>query len=217
MKRNLHGVPSRDPNSGLPYSKPTQYLLSYSAPYWGTPHPTELRRTLLSYAAPYWDTPHPSELRRTVLSYAVPYWATPHPLKYAAPYTELQCTLLSYTYPIELRRTVTELRRTLLSYATNYWATDAPYWSTLHPTELHVPFWATPILLRYAATYWAMPHPTDIIFIVQKLLCNDLYSHYFNWITLIIDLHLESLHMVLKENPLVFDEYNFFVISWQAL
>jgi hypothetical protein len=43
-------------------------LLSYSAPYWVTPHHTELRRTLPSYAASYWATPHPTELRRTLAS-----------------------------------------------------------------------------------------------------------------------------------------------------
>ncbi len=30
--RNLHGVPSRDSNSGLPYSKPARYQLSHAAP-----------------------------------------------------------------------------------------------------------------------------------------------------------------------------------------
>ncbi len=29
--RNLHGVPSRDSNSGLPYSKPARYQLSHAA------------------------------------------------------------------------------------------------------------------------------------------------------------------------------------------
>ncbi len=49
--------------------------MSYAAPYWATPQPTDLRRTLLSYALPYWATPHP-------LIYAAPYWATPHPFFY---------------------------------------------------------------------------------------------------------------------------------------
>jgi len=31
-KRRLHGVPSRESNSGLPYSKPMHYHLSYTAP-----------------------------------------------------------------------------------------------------------------------------------------------------------------------------------------
>jgi hypothetical protein len=30
--RNLHGVPSRDSNPGLPYSKPARYQLSHAAP-----------------------------------------------------------------------------------------------------------------------------------------------------------------------------------------
>jgi hypothetical protein len=30
--KNLPGVPSRETNSGLPYSKPTHYQLSYAAP-----------------------------------------------------------------------------------------------------------------------------------------------------------------------------------------
>ncbi len=69
------------------------------APYWATPLPTELRRTLpelrrtpaelraasyLSYVAePYWAmghlswaTAHPTELRRTLLSYAPPCFIT---------------------------------------------------------------------------------------------------------------------------------------------
>jgi hypothetical protein len=43
--RNLPGVPSRDSNSGLPYSKPPHYQLSCAAPYWAALHPTELRCT----------------------------------------------------------------------------------------------------------------------------------------------------------------------------
>jgi hypothetical protein len=39
--RNLHGVPSRDSNPGLPYSKPAHYRLSYTVP------PRGLRRTSL--------------------------------------------------------------------------------------------------------------------------------------------------------------------------
>jgi hypothetical protein len=86
------GVPSRDSNSGLLYSKPMRYNLSHTAPYlshtapylshtapfWATPHPTEPHRTLsephrtpLSHTAPSWATPHP-EPHRTLI------WATPH-------------------------------------------------------------------------------------------------------------------------------------------
>ncbi len=43
--RNLPGVPSRDSNSGLPYSKPAHYQLSCAAIYWAALHPTELRCT----------------------------------------------------------------------------------------------------------------------------------------------------------------------------
>jgi hypothetical protein len=43
---NLPGVRSRETNSGLPYSRPAHYQLSYAA------HLTELRCTLPSYAAP---------------------------------------------------------------------------------------------------------------------------------------------------------------------
>jgi hypothetical protein len=46
--RNLHGVPSRDSNSGLPYSKPAYYHLSHAAP--PTLHPKP--RCTLSHAAP---------------------------------------------------------------------------------------------------------------------------------------------------------------------
>ncbi len=96
------------------------------APFWNTPHLTELRLTLLEYAAPYWA----SLLHHTVLSYAEPYLNTPH---YAAPLVYFAAT----PHP-------TELRRTLLSYA-------APYWGTPHPTDLRrtlrsyaAPYGATP-------------------------------------------------------------------------
>ncbi len=36
--RNLPGVPSRDSNSGLPYSKPAHYQLSCAATYWAALH-----------------------------------------------------------------------------------------------------------------------------------------------------------------------------------
>jgi hypothetical protein len=46
---NLPVVPSRESNSGLPYSKPTLYQLSNAAPYQlsnAAPYPTEQRRTM---------------------------------------------------------------------------------------------------------------------------------------------------------------------------
>ncbi len=44
----LPGLPSRESNSGLPYSKPTHYQLSYTTPPdWATPRPN-------------WATPHPN-------------------------------------------------------------------------------------------------------------------------------------------------------------
>ncbi len=43
---NLPVVPSRESNSGLPYSKPTRCKLSHAAPYWATPHHSEPRRTI---------------------------------------------------------------------------------------------------------------------------------------------------------------------------
>ncbi len=43
--RNLPGLPSRDSNSGLPYSKPAHNQLSCAAPSWAALHPTELRCT----------------------------------------------------------------------------------------------------------------------------------------------------------------------------
>ncbi len=51
--KNHPGVPSRQSNSDLPYNKPTLYQLSYAAPYWATPHPSELSRSLNC------ATPHP--------------------------------------------------------------------------------------------------------------------------------------------------------------
>ncbi len=65
---NLPVVPSRESNSGLPYSKPTRYQLSHAAPYRATPHHKEPRRTMLSHAAPYWATPHHTEPRRTMIN-----------------------------------------------------------------------------------------------------------------------------------------------------
>ncbi len=56
QENNLHGLPSRESNSGLPYSKPTHYQRSHAAPW-----PTEPRRTLTNGA-----TPHPTEPRRTL-------------------------------------------------------------------------------------------------------------------------------------------------------
>ncbi len=53
QRENLPGVPSRDSNSGMPYSRPAHYQLSYAAP-------------LLSYAAPYWATLHPDYFNRFV-------------------------------------------------------------------------------------------------------------------------------------------------------
>ncbi len=56
-------VPSRESNSGLPYSKPTRYQLSHAAPYWATPHH--------KWATPHhkWATPHHTEPRRTIMSW----------------------------------------------------------------------------------------------------------------------------------------------------
>ncbi len=141
----------------------------------------------------------PTELRRILLSHAALYWATP-PRNLATPHpTEQHRTLLSYTAPYWAMPHTTEQRRTLLSYA-------APYWATPHHTELRRSFWDT-------------PHPTDqwrylpILFLLFKKFFVMIFIHIFStnnsWFTFI--------HMVLKENPLVFDEYNFFVISWQAL
>ncbi len=103
-----HRVSSRESNSGLPYIKPTHYQLSYAAPYWATPHPTELHR-------PCGPTPHPTELRRTLR-------ATPHPLSYASPNWAM--------------RHLTKLRRSLLSYAAPYWASPNPSRSSLGKTSL---------------------------------------------------------------------------------
>ncbi len=58
--KNLPGVPSQESNLGPAIdSKPIHYQLSYTAPYWATPHPAELRHTLLSYAAPCWAMSYP--------------------------------------------------------------------------------------------------------------------------------------------------------------
>ncbi len=99
--------------------------------------PAELRRTLLSYAAPYWATPHPNELRRTLnelyrtlLTYATPFRAMPHPNWATLHPAELCCSLT------ELCRTLTELLQTLLRYATPFRAMPHPNWAIPHPTEL---------------------------------------------------------------------------------
>ncbi len=74
-KGSLHGMPSRDSNSGLPYSKPTHYQLSCAA------SSTELRRILTELRRIL------TELRR-ILHWAAPHhnWAAPHP-NWAAPVT----------------------------------------------------------------------------------------------------------------------------------
>ncbi len=53
-KGSLHGMPSRDSNSGLPYSKPScaASWLSCAASYWAAPHPTEPRRICDYYIIP---------------------------------------------------------------------------------------------------------------------------------------------------------------------
>jgi hypothetical protein len=111
-KRNLPGVPSRDSNLGMPYSKPATTI-------WTTLHPSELRCTLtellctpLSYAAPFWATLNPN-------------WETLHPSFLRCILNELLCTLLSYAAPSRATLHSSDLRCTLLSYA-------APYWATMH-------------------------------------------------------------------------------------
>ncbi len=118
---------SQDFNSGMPYSRPARYQLSYAIPYWATLHPTEQRCTLLSNAAPYWATLHPN-------------WATLHP-------TELHCTLLSYATACWTRLHSTELRCNLLNCA-------APYRDTLHSAELRctLQYWATLHLTELSCT-----------------------------------------------------------------
>ncbi len=65
---NLHGVPSRESNSGLPYSNPTHFQMSYAAPL------NELRRTLMSYAGRIKSNPE-----RDFDFAAVVYLAPSHP------------------------------------------------------------------------------------------------------------------------------------------
>jgi hypothetical protein len=81
--KNLPVVPSRESNSGLPYSKPTCYQLCHAAPL------TVPRHTILCHAAPYCATPHHTVPRRTInvprrtiKCHAAPYCATPHPLTF---------------------------------------------------------------------------------------------------------------------------------------
>jgi hypothetical protein len=57
VRKHLPVVPSRESNSGVPYSKPTRYQLGHAAPFWATPHHTEPRRTM-------------TEPRCTILSHA---------------------------------------------------------------------------------------------------------------------------------------------------
>ncbi len=62
----------------VPYSTLRRTLLSKAAPYWATPHPTDLRRALLSYwyaasLLSYWYA-------ASLLSHTAPYRASPHPL-----------------------------------------------------------------------------------------------------------------------------------------
>jgi hypothetical protein len=132
-------------------------LLSYTTPYWATPHPVELCCILLSYPPPpYWAMLYPSELhctfwamlhlpepRGTLLSYTAPYWATLYPLSCPAHYgakvnpAELHITpLYKLARPNWATLHPTKLCCTLLSYA-------VPYWATLFSTELRSTMWAT--------------------------------------------------------------------------
>jgi hypothetical protein len=84
-KRNLHGVPRRDLNSGLSCSKPMDYQRG---------HANGLRRTLLSYAAPLLS------YIRTLLSYAALLLSFVRTLlSYATPLLSYVRTLLSYAAP----------------------------------------------------------------------------------------------------------------------
>jgi hypothetical protein len=84
------GVPGRDLNPrGLPYSRPTQYCLSYTA-------------SCLSYAAPKSEQRcTQSDLRRTqVWTTPHPIWITPHPnLSYATRCLSYTASNLSYAHP----------------------------------------------------------------------------------------------------------------------
>jgi hypothetical protein len=90
-----------------------------------------------------------TELRCILLSFSVPFWATLFPLSYAAPsWAAKQTTEQLYaSFWATLHR---EQRCALLSYAA-----AAPYWPTLHPTELcHTH-------MSYAAPHWATLLPTE--------------------------------------------------------
>ncbi len=107
-KRSLYGVPIRESNSGLPYSKPTHY-------HWATPYPNGA--TPKSYWAtphPYWATLHPNWatlhlMRRTLIE---PHHTLTEPrrilIKPGSTLTEPRHTL------IEPRRTLIDPRRTLI-------------------------------------------------------------------------------------------------------
>jgi hypothetical protein len=80
--KNLPGVPSRDLNSGLPYTagqRTTNWATLH--PYCATLHPTEPRCTLLSHAAPYWATLYPTEPRCTYWAPLHHYCSTLHPTR----------------------------------------------------------------------------------------------------------------------------------------
>ncbi len=127
----------RESNSGLPYSKPTHYQLSYAAPLssyaaalvWATPPPklsyaaslTVPRRTLTKLHRIL------SELRRTQHSYAASL------LCYAEPLMSYTSSSLIYAAPLLSTRAVAELRL-------------YPYWFTPHPHGALLP------LLSYVAT-----------------------------------------------------------------
>ncbi len=141
--RHLPVVPSRESNSGLPYSKPTRYQLSHAAPCWATPHLTEPRRTLLSHAAPFWATPHLTEPRRTLLSHAAPFWATPH-------LSEPRRTFLSHAAPYWATPHLSEPRRTLLSHA-------APCWILL-TCSLYVQYYMRTLFERFEKIHIWLQH-----------------------------------------------------------
>ncbi len=105
LEESLPGVPRRDSNSGLPYSKQKHTITLHRTLTELRCTLTELHRTLKSYATPYqatpppdWASPHPNELRRALaeLSHTLPSYAVPWKvwMNYAAP-------LPSYGAPIQ--------------------------------------------------------------------------------------------------------------------
>ncbi len=84
----------------LTHTSPIRTLLSYTAPYSASPHPSQLPFTTVNSANPsYSAIPHPTQLHRTLLIYPASVSATQYPTLLSRTSHQLLRTLLCYIAP----------------------------------------------------------------------------------------------------------------------